>query len=211
MKTSFTLSTLASMSLFPLGFLLHGSETRMNQWRGPTRDGMIPIDSLWPKNISEDKLRLKWAKSIAMDIQIRCFRRILSSLWKPRERTKWFGPLTVRRENKNGKPPVAGIDELLPSSLGKRKLGTIDSGLRREESLRLRYARDHLVCLDAESGNRLWSVDFMERYESPLPAFGSFNCLLSWANISMLRQDRVLCKLDKLNWQIGMAYPRSEG
>ena len=66
MKTSFTLSTLAlSMSLFPLGFLLHGSEPEWNQWRGPTRDGMITLDSLWPKNIREDKLRLKWKKSIA--------------------------------------------------------------------------------------------------------------------------------------------------
>ena len=52
----YPLDSRSSMSLFPLGFLLRWFEPEWNQWRGPTRDGMIPIDSLWPKNISEDKL-----------------------------------------------------------------------------------------------------------------------------------------------------------
>ena len=32
--------------------------------------------------------------------------------------------------------------------------------------------RDFLVCLDADTGKKKWSVDFMKRYKAPLPAFG---------------------------------------
>jgi outer membrane protein assembly factor BamB len=32
--------------------------------------------------------------------------------------------------------------------------------------------RDYLVCLDSASGKKKWSVNFMERYDSPLPSFG---------------------------------------
>ena len=32
--------------------------------------------------------------------------------------------------------------------------------------------RDFLICLDAETGEKKWSVDFMKRYKAPLPAFG---------------------------------------
>ena len=197
MKTSFTLSTLAlSMSLFPLGFLLHGFEPEWNQWRGPTRDGMIPIDSLWPKNISEDKLRLKWKKSIAKGYPgpvlskdlvftvetkgknevVRAFdRKTGEQKWE----TQWQGSMSV------------------PFFAWKNGSWVRSTPVYDGKNLYVGGMRDHLVCLDAESGNRLWSVDFMERYESPLPAFGFVCSPLVMGEHLYAQAGSGLCKLDK--------------
>ena len=60
---------------------------------------------------------------------------------------------------------------MFPSLPGKRQL-IRSTPVFDGENLYVGGMRDFLVCLDGQSGKIKWEVDFMERHNSPLPAFG---------------------------------------
>ena len=57
--------------------------------------------------------------------------------------------------------------------------------------------RDHLVCLDAATGERVWDVDFMSRDDTPLPAFGFVCSPLVTDDHVYVQAGGAFAKLDK--------------
>jgi outer membrane protein assembly factor BamB len=65
------------------------------------------------------------------------------------------------------------------------------------ESLYVAGMRDVLVCLDAATGKERWRVDFMERFKSPLPAFGFVSSPLVEGDAVYVQAGASLVKLNK--------------
>jgi outer membrane protein assembly factor BamB len=138
------------------------------QWRGPDRDSIVRGPA-WPDNfkglekiwrteldkgypgpiVSEDRV---WtAETKGKDEVVRCLdRKTGNQIWE----TSWPGSMTV--------PFFAAAN-----GSWIRATPAYDG-----ESLYVAGMRDVLVCLDATTGKERWRVDFMERYKTPLPAFG---------------------------------------
>lgn len=142
------------------------------QWRGPGRDSQAPTLPAWPESLTTEHLVESWrlplgpsysgpivvgdrvftteTKDNARELVYAFDRKTGKELWQ----TGWDGAMSV--------PFFASANgswiRATPASDGKR--------------LFVAGMRDVLVCLDVTSGRRLWRVDFMERYGTPLPMFG---------------------------------------
>ncbi len=142
------------------------------QWRGPTRDGFIKEGAPWPISIVKDKLKLVWRKEInkgypgpivsgklvftaetrdAKDEVVRAFDRASGEqVWE----AEWPGSMRV------------------PFFAWKNGSWVRSTPAYDGKNLYVGGMRDLLVCLEAKTGKKKWSVDFTKRYESPVPSFG---------------------------------------
>ena len=142
-----------------------------SQWRGPTRDGYLEKESPWPKSISKEILRLSWRKKLGKGYPgpivseklvftvetkgknevVRAFDR---ESGKQKWETSWPGSMSV------------------PFFAWKNGSWVRSTPAYDGKNLYVAGMRDFLVCIEADTGKKKWSVDFMERYKAPLPAFG---------------------------------------
>ncbi len=140
------------------------------QWRGPTRDGKMPAEPTWPRDLSglrelwrvpmgpsysgpivandrvfvTETIDRKWEVVRALDLKDG------RSLWESR----WEGAMSVpffARENGDWIRATPAYDG---------------------ECLYVPGMCDVLVCLDAGTGRERWRADFRSRYQVELPAFG---------------------------------------
>lgn len=141
------------------------------QWRGPNRDGSVE-KAKWPDTLSEESLEQVWrvelepsysgpivsAKLVFVTETQDAEREVVTALdrksgeqvWQ----TDWKGSMAV--------PFFAAAN-----GSWIRSTPAYDG-----ESLYVAGMRDVLVCLDAKSGEERWRVNFMERFDTALPAFG---------------------------------------
>lgn len=176
-----------------------------NQWRGPTRDGLVP-GSNWPTSLSENNLTPLWRVELVSsysgpivsetmvfvtgtaqkktEVVIALDRQSGNELW----RAEWPGAISV---------------PFFAASNGSwiRSTPAYDG-----ESLFVGGMRDVMVSLDATTGKERWSVDFVKEFNSPLPAFG-FVCsplidgdsLYVQAGASFVKLDK---KTGKVIWSV---------
>ena len=165
-----------SFPLFPtiISFMIpqvEGTSLDWSQWRGPTRDGYLEKESPWPKSISKEILRLSWRKKLGKGYPgpivseklvftvetkgknevVRAFDR---ESGKQKWETSWPGSMSV------------------PFFAWKNGSWVRSTPAYDGKNLYVAGMRDFLVCIEADTGKKKWSVDFMERYKAPLPAFG---------------------------------------
>lgn len=141
------------------------------QWRGPTRDGQSPGPA-WPASLQDPALTLAWRVELgpsysgpivsgervfvtetvdAAREQVRALDRATGrELW----RVAWDGALSVPFFAKANGDWIRAT----PACDGP--------------TLYVAGMRDVLVALDAATGQERWRVDFVERFKTPLPAFG---------------------------------------
>lgn len=62
--------------------------------------------------------------------------------------------------------------------------------------------RDVLVCLDIQNGDKIWQIDFVEKFGSSLPAFGFASSPLVQGDFIYVQAGGGLVKLDKLNGDV---------
>jgi outer membrane protein assembly factor BamB len=143
------------------------------QWRGPTRDGAIHKDAKgWPDKLEGDRLKQAWRVDVSAGYAspivsgdrvftvetlgnkeeiARAFDRATGrQLWESR----WDGAMTV------------------PFFAWKNGSWVRCTPAWDGQFLYVGGMRDVLVCLNAADGKQKWRVNFMERYQTPLPAFG---------------------------------------
>lgn len=172
MKPQFFLSTLCLALSLPWGTLpILGSERGWNQWRGPNRDGIIPNDAPWPTNLNEENLRLKWRKKIARGYPGPVLSDHLVFTVETKGKQEVVRAFDRKTGDQNWEAEWEGSMSV-PFFAWKNGSWVRSTPVYDGENLYVGGMRDYLVCLDAESGEEKWSVDFMERYDSPLPAFG---------------------------------------
>jgi len=167
-----------------------------SQWRGPTRDGYLEKGSPWPKSISKEKLRLSWRKELGKGYPgpivseklvftveskgknevVRAFDR---ESGKQKWETNWPGSMSV------------------PFFAWKNGSWVRSTPSYDGNNLYVGGMRDFLVCLNAKTGEKKWSVDFMKRYKAPLPAFGFVCSPLIDGDHLYVQAGSGLVKLDK--------------
>jgi outer membrane protein assembly factor BamB len=168
-------SLLLPSIIFSFCFLSKAEESKPSswpQWRGPERNGIIPSGSPWPDKIDENTLNEKWrvktgkgysgpvvsagyvfsTESVDEEERTHAYNRKDGKLaWT----TKWKGKMKVPFfASKNGS--------------WIRSTPTFDG-----KDLFVCGMRDVLHSLDAMSGKVNWAVDFAERYDAPIPSFGT--------------------------------------
>lgn len=141
------------------------------QWRGPHRDGLIGGPA-WPARLEQNSLQQLWRIPLSpsysgpiitddlvftTETKNKEFEAVLAfdrATGKQRWRTEWKGSLSV---------------PFFAASNGSwiRSTPAFDG-----ESLYVAGIRDVLVCLNAQSGEIRWRVDFVEQLKTPLPTFG---------------------------------------
>jgi len=181
-----------------------------NQWRGPTRDGLVP-GSDWPDSVGEKALTLQWRVELPAsysgpivsesavfvtgtaekknEVVSALDRSSGKELW----RVEWPGALSV---------------PFFAASNGSwiRSTPAFDG-----QSLFVAGMRDVLVSLDAQTGKEQWRVDFVKEFGTTLPAFG-FVCspLLDGPSL-YVQAGASLVKLDKQTGKILWRVLKDEG
>ena len=166
-----------------------------SQWRGPTRDGRVG-GSPWP-TVLEGQLERRWRVEMGPSYSgpILASDRIFTTSTEDGERevvrafaldsgellweTSWPGAMSV--------PFFAARN-----GSWIRATPAYDG-----EFVFVAGMRDVLVCLDAETGEIVWRVDFCERYGTPLPDFGFVSSPLVDGDTIYVQAGSAVCKLDR--------------
>lgn len=167
------------------------------QWRGPSRDGIVAESPPWPSDLKEQTLQLNWRVELgpsysgpivsndkvfvteSRDKQTEVVQALARtdgrSVWK----AEWDGAMSV---------PFFAWE----NGDWIRATPAFDS-----ESLYVAGMRDVLVKLDAMTGKEQWRVDFVDRFKSPLPAFGFVSSPLIDGDAVVVQAGASCVKLDR--------------
>lgn len=171
------------------------------QWRGPERDGQVQGDK-WPARLSAETLSTLWSVSlgpsysgpiVARDLVFTTETKNKESeivyafdraTGKERWRADWKGALSV---------------PFFAASNGSwiRSTPAFDG-----ERLYIAGMRDVLVCLQADNGEELWRVDFVEELKTPVPDFGFVCSPLVDGDAVYVQAGAAVVKLDKKTGKI---------
>lgn len=181
-----------------VGGVARGVEETWPQWRGPTRDGMLPPRP-WPDRLDESRLKRLWRvelgpsysgpivseKSVFVtetkDKKVEIVRSLARSSGKEQWSASWEGSLTV---------PFFAWE----NGSWIRATPAFDG-----ERLYVAGMRDVLVCLDEASGREVWRVDFVKEFAAPVPAFGFVSSPLIVGDFLYVQAGASFVKLDKRN------------
>ena len=184
-----------------------GNQEIWPQWRGPTRDGQIAIEPgsesrRWPEKLSGDAVRAVWRSPLGPSYSgpivsdtfvfttetvnqksevVRALdRKTGRQVWE----ASWEGAMTV---------------PFFAASNGSwiRSTPAFDG-----ECLYVGGIRDVLVCLDAETGEKRWTTDFMSELKSELPSFGCVCSPLVDGEFIYIQAGAGCCKVDKRTGKI---------
>lgn len=166
------------------------------QWRGPNRDGKI-LDANWPESLDENVLTEVWSASLA---------------------PSYSGPLVVGNrvfvtETKDKKTEVvtalniktgevlwaAGWQGAMQVPFFAASNGSWIRATPAYANGKIYVAgmKDVLVCLIAETGERLWTVDFPAKTGSPNPNFGFVSSPLIDGEFVYVQAGGAFTKLNK--------------
>ncbi len=174
-----------------------GGEASWPQFHGPTRDTRVAPGAVWPSDLKgvtrvwrvelgpsysgpivagdrvfvTETIDEKWESARAFD------RASGRELWS----TRWTGALSVpffAKENGDWIRATPAYDA-------------------ETDALFVAGMRDTLHCLDAGTGAERWRIDFMSRYQTPLPAFGFVSSPLIDGDAVYVQAGASFCKLDK--------------
>lgn len=172
------------------------------QWRGPRRDGTVAAGTNWPDRLDETHLKPVWRRPLGpgysgpVVVGDRVFvtetvgkkEEVVSALSRSTGEvlwtTRWPGAMTV--------PFFA-----MANGDWIRATPAYESG-----SLYVAGMKDLLVCLDAETGRERWRMDFMDRFKTPLPAFGFVSSPLVVGDHVYVQAGAAFFKLNKHNGEV---------
>lgn len=194
---------LLALQIAPFAFTIlaatgnvHGEDATWPQWRGPTRDSVLPAQT-WPDKLGAEWLKLAWRvtlgpsysgpivseKSVFVtetkDKRQEVVRALDRATGKEQWSASWGGALSV---------------PFFAASNGSwiRATPAYDG-----ERLYVAGMEDVLVCLNAASGSELWRVDFVKDHAAPLPAFGFVSSPLVTEDSVYVQAGAAFFKLDK--------------
>lgn len=172
-----------------------------SQWRGPQRDGKIS-GSPWPDSLSEQALKTSWSLKLGPSYSgpIVVGDRVFTTETK----NKQLEVVTALNRQTGEKLWEATWEGSMSVPFFARSNGDWIRSTPAYDDGRLFVAgmRDVLVCLDAETGDQIWKVDFPEKFGTPLPTFGFVCSPLIDGNDMYVQAGGAFCKLNKLTGKI---------
>ena len=142
-----------------------------SQWRGPNRDGLIEKNAPWPEKINSSFLKQNWRIKMGKGYSgpIVSEQLVFSTeSMEENEITKAYNRADGKLVWSNewaGKMKV-------PFFASKNGSWIRSTPVYDGENIYVCGMRDVIHSLDAKTGKTNWKVDFVERYKTPLPAFG---------------------------------------
>ena len=197
MKTLFLTSSLFLL-LVGLSPAQQNQVDSMNwpQWRGPNRDGFLPKDAPWPAKISEGNLTQSWrvelgkgypgpivSDQLVFSIESMENQESVKAFDRKSGKLAW----SIEWEGKMKVPFFAA-----KNGSWVRSTPAFDG-----ENLFVCGMRDVLHSIHAKTGKINWKVDFVERYDTPLPAFGMVCSPLIEGDHLYIQAGSGFVKLDK--------------
>lgn len=141
------------------------------QWRGPSRDSVVSGNN-WPNSLQSPRLEPLWRVELAEGYPGPIVASDRVFVAETRDRSEE----TVRAlDRKTGKQlwEFGWKGSMTVPFFARANGSWIRSTPAYDgESLFVAGMRDVLVCLDGKTGKLRWKADLMERYQTPLPAFG---------------------------------------
>ncbi len=188
-------------SLSVVGQTIDANDDSWPQWRGPSRDSQV-VGSSWPEKLSEDRLTESWSKSLGpsysgpivvgdrvfvtetIDKKFESVRALERASGRQLWERRWEGAMSV---------------PFFAASNGSwiRATPAYDDG-----RLYVAGMRDMLVCLEGETGEVVWQVDFVAETGAELPSFGCVCSPLVTAEHVYIQAAGGLVKLDKATGEI---------
>ncbi len=166
------------------------------QWRGPGRDGHVTSKS-FPDALGEDRLKKRWSVKIGPGYSgpIVTDKLVISVETENEERE------VVRAfDRKSGKQAWQAY---WAGSMNVPFFARANGSWARAtpafdgEHLYVAGMRDVLACIEVASGKIVWRADFVERYKTPLPAFGFVSSPLVLGDYVYIQAGASLLKLNK--------------
>ena len=143
------------------------------QWRGPTRDGVVPPGTKWPVKLAGDALTKTWdAKDLGPSYSGPVVSADTVFTTETRDKkTEW---VTAFDRTTGKKKWDASWEGSITVPFFAAKTGSWIRSTPALDGDRLYVAgiKDVLVCLDAKTGKQLWKFDFVAEYKSEAPTFG---------------------------------------
>lgn len=172
-------------------------ENMWPQWRGPFRNGTVPLTSAWPSSIDESVLRQSWRVELGPSYSgpiVAADRVFVTETRGKQVEVVWALSRSDGKVLWSREWPGAMSVPFFAKSNGDwiRATPAFDG-----ESLFVAGMRDLLVCLDAETGKERWRIDFVERYKSPLPTFGFVSSPLVEGSFVYVQAGAAFVKIDK--------------
>ncbi len=171
------------------------------QWRGPRRDG-LSTGRTWPNSLDTNLLRQSWRVELGPSYSgpIACGERVFTTETREQKRE-----IVTAFERGSGKELWRAEWEgtvrvpFFARSNGDwiRATPACDG-----ESLFVAGMRDVLLCLDAQTGRERWRFDFVEKLETPVPAFGFVCAPLVEDEAVYVQAGASFVKLDKRTGEI---------
>lgn len=141
------------------------------QWRGPTRDGMVRDDG-WPMTLQGDALTLRWRVELGDGYSSPLVETDRVFTFETRDKKEEVVRALDRETGKELWTTAWGAGMNVPFFASSNGSWVRSTPACDGKSLYVGGMRDLLVCLKASDGKEKWRVDFMQRYETPLPSFG---------------------------------------
>jgi hypothetical protein len=181
-----------------------------NQWRGPTRDGLVQ-GKIWPKTLNESALTELWKVELPPSYSGPIVSESLVFTTATEDRKTEIVYALDRATGKEvwrAQWPGALIVPFFAASNGSwmRATPAFDG-----QSLFVAGMRDVLVSLNAKTGQEQWRVDFLQELKSPLPAFGFVSSPLLDGDFIYVQAGASFVKLDKHTGKIVWRSLKDEG
>ncbi len=180
------------------GLALMSGQANANwtQWRGPSRDGMVDESYPWPKTLDEQSLKKVWEKPLSPSYSGPIVKDgtvfVTETVGKKDERVTAFNTETgeqIWQESWAGAMKVP----FFAASNGSwiRSTPAVSDG-----HLLVGGIRDVLVCLDPETGAKIWTNDFVQTQNSKVPSFGFVSSPLIEGEFAFVQAGGALLKIE---------------
>ena len=171
------------------------------QWRGPDRTGILPAQD-WPESLAEEQLKAQWRVSLGPSYSSPLVTKDRVFVTETRgQKTE----VVTALDRATGKPvwtaewPGAMSVPFFAAANGSwiRSTPALDNG-----ELFVAGIRDVLVCLDADSGDIKWRMDFPQQKGTNVPSFGCVCSPLVDGDHVYMQAAGGLVKLDRADGSI---------
>ena len=182
-----------------------GAERSANvwsQWRGANRDGQIVGQTAWPDRLSKDTLQETWrvpmGQSHSGPIVSETMVFTTESKDKKLEVVRAFDRMTGKQVWEAAWEGAMSVPFFAKANGDWIRSTPAYDG----ESLFVAGMKDVLVCLNAETGEQRWRVDFVEKLSTAVPEFGFVCSPLVDGEFVYVQAGAALCKLNKQTGEI---------
>jgi outer membrane protein assembly factor BamB len=172
-----------------------------NQWRGPRRDGKLAGVS-WPEKLDDSQLKKVWSVSLGPSYSGPIV--VGDRVYTTQTIDKTYEAVTAHDRKTGEKIWEQTWKGAMEVPFFAKANGDWIRATPAYSQGRLYVAgiRDVLVCLDADSGEEVWRVDFPAQMNSALPKFGCASSPLVDGKFVYVQAGGAFFKIDKENGKV---------